>query len=432
MLDRWRAALGRLGRVTEKRQGGDEAQDAAAPATPAATPSPSGDGALRLRLKDTEESFRDRFDQPIAKATKITRATLAWFPIRVWRHFLNRNGFLLAAGVSYQALFAFFAAIYVAFAAAGIWLGGSTQAIDAVIAIINSYIPGLISDTGGIITPEHAAAIATSTAGVLGVTGLVALGALIWTAIGWVTFSRRAVRDIFGLVPDRRNYFILKARDLVAASFFALSLVLGATLSAAGSVALDWALGLFGLTIGSGWLNILVRIGTTIVSFVLNTVTLAGMFRFLTGTSLRWRIIWPGATVGGAALTVLQLGAGLLLSYTPSNPLLVTFAFFIGLLLWFRLQGVVMLIAAAWVATASRDKYLPLTQETTAERLAREHAALTVAANVHLREAHAARERASWYQVWGADRALRQAQSALAEVEASKPAKPPKSGSLFE
>lgn len=418
--------------MTEKRQNGDEPQGAAPSASPAATSSSSDDDARRLRFKDTEESLRDRFDEPLAKATRITRATLAWFPIRVWRHFLNRNGFLLAAGVSYQALFAFFAAIYVAFAAAGIWLGGSKQSINAVIAIINSYIPGLISETGGIITPEHAAAIATSTAGVLGVTGLVALGALIWTAIGWVTFSRRAVRDIFGLVPDRRNYFILKARDLLAAAVFALSLVLGATLSAAGSVAFDWALGLFGLTIDSGWLNALVRLGTTFVSLVLNTVTLAGMFRFLTGTSLRWRVIWPGASIGGAALTVLQLGGGLLLSYTPSNPLLVTFAFFIGLLLWFRLQGVVMLIAAAWVATASRDKYLPLTQETTAERLAREHEALRVAANVHLREAHAARERASWYQVWAADRALREAQRELAEVEASKPAKPLKSGSLFE
>lgn len=48
---------------------------------------------------------------------------MAWFPVRVWRHFLIHNGFLLAAGVSYQALFASFAAIYVAFAIAGLWLG---------------------------------------------------------------------------------------------------------------------------------------------------------------------------------------------------------------------------------------------------------------------------------------------------------------------
>ena len=60
----------------------------------------------------------------------------------MWRHFLLNNGFLLAAGISYQALFAIFAAIYVAFAITGLWLGGNDDAVNAMIALINSYIPG--------------------------------------------------------------------------------------------------------------------------------------------------------------------------------------------------------------------------------------------------------------------------------------------------
>ncbi len=82
---------------------------------------------LRQRWEATQESFRERFDQPIHTATKLTKATLAWFPIRVWRHFLINNGFLLGAGISYQALFAIFAAIYVAFAITGLWLGGTSM-----------------------------------------------------------------------------------------------------------------------------------------------------------------------------------------------------------------------------------------------------------------------------------------------------------------
>ena len=69
---------------------------------------------------------------------------------------------------------------------------------------------------------------------------------------------------------------------------------------------------------------------------------------------LAWRRIWPGALIGGLGISILQLGAGLLLSYTPSNPLLATFAIFIGLLLWFRLIGIVMLVAAAWIAVAAQ------------------------------------------------------------------------------
>lgn len=62
---------------------------------------------LRERWESTQASLRERFDAPISAATEITRKTLALFPVRVWRHFLQHNGFLLAAGVSYQALFAF-------------------------------------------------------------------------------------------------------------------------------------------------------------------------------------------------------------------------------------------------------------------------------------------------------------------------------------
>ncbi|MFM9776348.1 hypothetical protein ACKI1Z_42485, partial [Streptomyces galilaeus] len=85
--------------------------------------------------------LRERLDAPLSAATEITRKTLALFPVRVWRHFLQHNGFLLAAGVSYQALFAFFAVIYVAFATVGVWLGGSPGAVHALIDVINGYIP---------------------------------------------------------------------------------------------------------------------------------------------------------------------------------------------------------------------------------------------------------------------------------------------------
>ncbi len=60
------------------------------------------------------DELRERFDEPIERATEITRRTLAWFPIRVWRHFLQHNGFLLAAAISYQSLFAIFAVLYTA------------------------------------------------------------------------------------------------------------------------------------------------------------------------------------------------------------------------------------------------------------------------------------------------------------------------------
>ena len=362
-----------------------------------------------------------RLDSAVERATALTKRTLGLFPVRVWRHFLQHNGFLLAAGVSYQALFAIFAAIYLAFAIAGLWLGGSTVAVDAMIDIINSYIPNLIQETGGVFTPEQVQDIAASTTGILSITGLIALGTVIWTAIGWVTFSRRATRDIFGLPPDRRSYVILKARDLLAALIFGVSLIFGSLLSSASAVALSWILSLLGWGSGSDDGLTSIRIGTVLVSFALLSAALAAMVRFLTGTSLHWGTIWPGALLGGAAMTVLQFGAGFLLSYTPTNPLLATFAIFIGLLLWFRVNGVVMLVASSWIAVAAQDRDLPLLSQTEAERRLAEYQTLLQAAHIRVREAHAARAHAPWHRVWQAERALRSAEKELQSLEASAP-----------
>lgn len=362
-----------------------------------------------------------RLDAAVERASALTQRTLGLFPVRVWRHFLQHNGFLLAAGVSYQALFAIFAAIYLAFAIVGLWLGGSEEAIDGMIAMINSYVPNLILPEGGVVSPEQVKEIAASTTGVLGVTGLIALGTVIWTAIGWVTFSRRATRDIFGLPPDARSYVILKARDLLAALIFGLSLVVGSVLTSASATVMSWVLARLGWDYGSDGVNITIRIGTVVVSFALMSSALAAMVRFLTGTSLRWRTIWPGALLGGGAMTILQYGAGFLLSYTPSNPLLATFAIFIGLLLWFRVNGVVMLVASSWIAVSAQDRDLPLLQQTEAERRHAEYQALLTAARIRVREAHAARVSAPWYRTWTAERAVRSAEADLAELEASPP-----------
>lgn len=373
-----------------------------------------------------------RLDAAVERATALTRRTLGLFPVRVWRHFLQHNGFLLAAGVSYQALFAIFAAVYLAFAITGLWLGGSEEAVNGLIDIINNYIPNLILDEGGVFTPAQVQEIASNTTGFLGITGLIALGTVIWTAIGWVTFSRRAVRDIFGLEPDRRSYLLLKARDLLAALIFGVSLILGSALSSASAAVLSWVLSLLGWDAGSDGLNLGIRIGTVLVSFVLLTGALAAMVRFLTGTSLHWSTIWPGALLGGAAMTVLQFGVGFLLSYTPSNPLLATFAIFVGLLLWFRVNGVVMLVAASWIAVAAQDRDLPLLLPTEAERRVAEHATLLSAARIRLRDARAARDEAPWYRSWAAGHAVREAEDEVARLEASAPPPAPPTSPLAQ
>lgn len=372
------------------------------------------------RARWEQSPLRERLDEPIERATNLTRKTLAWFPIRVWRNFLRNNGFLLAAAISYQSLFAMFSVIYTAFAVVGIWLGGSAPAVAGLISIINSYIPGIIGkeEGQGLVTETDVAEIAQQSAGVLAITGAVAFVVALWTAIGFVTFTRRAVRDIFGLPFDTRNYVLLKARDFVAAAMFGLALLIGAALAGVTTGVIEAVFEFFGWKSSSGWVWIAGRLASALVAFVINTAALAALIRFLTGTSLRWRLILPGAALGGGALVVLQLGAGLLLYYSPSNPLLATFSVFIGFLLWFRLVGIVILVAASWVALAARDADVPMVPVTEEERRRQEHEALLIAARVRVRDAHVARADAAWWGRWAATRDLRRAEDELARLEA--------------
>lgn len=354
--------------------------------------------------------LRERLERPREVASDVKERTLAAFPVRVWRHFLRHNGFLLSAGMSYQGLFALFGLVYIAFAAVGLWLGGSDRAVQALIDGANAYIPGLIGDHG-VASAHDVASIAESTTGVLSVTGAVAVGVVVWSATTAVTFTRRAIRDIFGLPFDARNFLMLKFWDLLAAAAFGLSLLFGSALSVFGVWTVAQLVEAFGGDSSRPLYEVGLRTFSVLVALALDAAVLALLVRYLTGTSLTWRRIIPGAVAGGAAVVVLQLGAGLLLSRTPTNPLLATFAVVIAMLIWCRAVSIVVLIAASWMSIGAADHDQPLQAEAATITPEAEAQALVVAARVHVRRAQKAFDEAPWYRAPLAAHRLRRTRS---------------------
>jgi membrane protein len=374
------------------------------------------------RADEQSQSIRVRLEEPIGRVTTLTHKTMALFPVRVWRHFLARNGFLLSSGMSYQALFAIFAAVYVVFAVAGIWLTANPDTLAAFVTLLNTYAPGLIGDEG-IISTDDLTEIASASTSLFGWTGAVALVGLIWTAIGWITYSRMAVRSIFGLPKDTRAYALLKTRDFLAGAAFGVILLIATGLSVVATSFLGWLVDLVGLPPGSGWSSFFLQAGSTLVVFAIDTLALAVLFRFLSGAAMPWRRMWIGSLLGSAALTALQLLSGVLIGGATSNPLLATFAVFIGLLLWFRITGIVILVAAGWIAVEASDHNESLRRVTpeqlAAEELDREQRAVLTAAHVRVREAQQALADANWLQRLPARRRLEHAEDELARAEAA-------------
>lgn len=355
------------------------------------------------------------------RAEHLSDRTLETFAVRVWRHFLRNNGFLLSAGMSYQGLFALFGILYLAFAAIGLWLGGSDQAVRALTDAVNAYLPGIIG-RNGLASPDDVATVAESATGVLSVTGAIAAIVVIWTATTAVTFTRRAVRDIFGLPFDARSFLMLKFWDLLAAAAFGLALLLGAALSVAGVWAMAQVLEMLGWDPSRPVYEVGVRVSSVLIAFAVDSAALAVMVRFLTGTSLRWRRIWPGAFLGGGAIVVLQLGAGFLLAHAPTNPLLATFAVVVAMLLWCRWVSVVALIAASWIAVGAADHDQPLQASAASITHEAEVQALVLAARVRVQRAQEECRDSTWWQAPVAPHRLRRArdewEQAVAEASA--------------
>lgn len=279
---------------------------------------------------------------------------MALRPARALSHFTNVGGSVLSGGMSYQALFAIFAALYMGFSVFGIALRERPELLETIIEQINLFVPGLVGSDGLVQLGELLAART------LDWTSIIAGGALLWVALNWFTGTRRSLRIIFELeVKQYRNPVLLKLRDLVLAVSFFLAIIVSAALTLFSSNIANLVLGWMGLSAENwlfGSLGVMARYGAV---YIFDVVLLIAMHRFLAEVVVpRWHLL-RGCAWGAAALLVLKVLGSTLLGGATSNPLLASFAVLVGLLLWFNFVCRTLLLTAAWIAVGE-DKKLGL------------------------------------------------------------------------
>ncbi len=338
-----------------------------------------------------------------------------WRPVRVVVHFGEVRGNILAAGMSYQAIFAIFAAIWVGFSIAGLILTRNQDVLEALYAIINQSVPGLIG-TDGIIDPALLA-----TAGVLTGVGVIALAGLLLTAVGWLSATAQAVRTVFDMPRQDRFILWVKLRELGLGLVFGLALILSALVSLASTALLGALFSLFQIPEDSFYYEASARLIGLVVVLMIDTLTLAGLFRVLSRVRIPIRRLFAGALLGGLALGVLKVLGGALLGGASRNPLLATFAVIIGLLIWFNLVSTVTLLTASWIAVGMMDAGIPpqtmSADEAATQQKQRVHDALRVTAAAELEEARADLDRSPWYAKWSGKRRLQAAEARVHEYE---------------
>ncbi|MBH0024857.1 YihY/virulence factor BrkB family protein [Salinibacterium sp. SWN248] len=278
-------------------------------------------------------------------------------PVRVFMHYADKLGPLLSSGLSYQAIFAVFAAIWVGFAVAGFIVQGDPVLLDAVYNFISTNIPGLIGDGSGNGAISRETLADTS---ILGITGVIAAFGLIFTALGWIASGRDAVRSMFGLESSETNFLILKLKDLGLAIGFGLAVLVSAAMSVASTAALNWILDLISIDEDSDAARIATRGVALVIVLILDAATLGVFYRVVSGIKIPFRILAQGTIIAAVALGALKFGGAFLLEGATRNPLLASFAVIIGLLIWFNLICQIILIGSAWIAVSADDADLDI------------------------------------------------------------------------
>lgn len=298
----------------------------------------------------------------VALGMRLWKQAMGLRPMRAFSHFTNVGGSVLSGGMSYQALFAVFAGLYVGFSIFGITLRERPELLRTLVEQINLFVPGLLGSNG--VVQVHTLLEAR----VLDWTSVIAGISLLWVALNWFTGTRRSIRIIFGLeVKQYRNAVLLKLRDFALAIGFFLALIVSAALTVFSSALADLILKWVGLSSENWLMGSLGSVARYGAVYIFDVLLLWAMHRYLAEVKVpRWRLL-GGSALGAAALLVLKILGGELLGGASSNPLLASFAVLVGLLLWFNFICRALLLTSTWIATG-QDKNLGLPEDTHEEQ----------------------------------------------------------------
>jgi membrane protein len=271
-------------------------------------------------------------------------------PMRVFQHYNADGGPLMAAGMSYNAVFATFAALWVTFSVAGFIISGNELLKQGLLNGINSAVPGLVSKDG-VIDPNDLLSAST-----LSWAGAIALVGLLLTALGFLASMRDAIRRIFALPGDTTFFLLQKARDLGLALGFGVLILVSAGLSFISNATLGAILNILGIDEKSIFAAVLLKIASYLLVFLVDLVTVAGAYRILSAVKIPLRRLLVGAAIGAAGIGILKAAFGLgLIGGVGNNPLLTGFAVIFGLLIFFNFFCQVLLVAASWIAVGMAD-----------------------------------------------------------------------------
>ncbi|HQZ00859.1 MAG TPA: YhjD/YihY/BrkB family envelope integrity protein [Propionicimonas sp.] len=275
--------------------------------------------------------------------------------LRMIERFNVRGGGQLAAAIAFFSVLSLVPILMLAFSGLGLAL---TVFRPDALGVIETWINGQLdadSDLGKAIYAVVARSL-TSWAS----TGLVSLGIIMWVGSNWVGNLKRAVRLLMRTEVDRPGKPLPLPLEVLANFAGLVGVLVGvAATFAASAIAsgLGGALGdLLGLAQSPGW-SVALRLLSAMVSLLAGAALFRLLFGWFSPHPIPSHLAWVGAGIGSAGLLVLQALTGIMISAFSNNLGFAVFGSTIVLMLFLNLFATLILMIAAWLATA--DEPLP-------------------------------------------------------------------------
>lgn len=276
--------------------------------------------------------------------------------VRAYLRYAEHQGPILASGLAFGLLFAFFAGVWTIFSILGIIFSQNEEIQRGVLQALARAVPGLVDGSSvkgvsgnGVLSLQLLSNISTT----LTITGLITLSMFVWKVTGWLSSFRDAVRSFLDEADQELDAVRSKLKDAAAVFIVILLFIASAVVTVLSSGALHMLASLLGLE-NSWFSSLLFEVMGIAISWAVNAGLVFVLFSFVSQFTHK-KAIFVTTILGATVLSAMQIAGTRLVGGASSNPLLAPFAALLGILIWFNLITQVLLILGSYIAECTEE-----------------------------------------------------------------------------
>jgi membrane protein len=275
--------------------------------------------------------------------TVVRRVPLLDHLIRTYQRYQEDAGDRLAAAVTFYWFLSLFPVLLIAIYAFRFVNGDS--AVTDVQSGLAGYLPrDLVATIGKTIDTSA------------GTAGLLGLGGLVLSGLGWIDALREALRSIWHSPKRQENFVVRKLIDLLALVGLLATISASVVITSLVGSGPQFVLDELGVDATSGAATFFLKVSGIGLAALADLALFLYLFRGLGRLAGTWGNALKGAAFGAAGFAVLKLVGGFYVQRTTTKGQATygTFAVVVGLLLFLNLVSRLILMSAAFAVTSDR------------------------------------------------------------------------------